>query len=458
MKATRLESFHLNQTKIMSKLKEKKEARATKLERIDALAKITKDEKRDWTPEETTEFEGLEEEVRNLNEEIKTLDAQERAALIAAARVAGTPVQGLTSEKEERELGEYSLRKVMLAKLENRSLDGLEGELHQEGIQERMRASAGESGGYIIPEFMLGRLAKKYSSRSVNATGGTAGDQGGLLIPNDVVGYVPALRERSLMLQLGAQYLTGLVGNFDLPRENAVFTPGWKAENGTADESSPTLKAASFAPKRCTGWMKISLQFLRQTSPAIEQYLFNQILAGHAEAIDFAGFSGPGTNSPTGILLDSDVDVTAIGANGGAITQAFLDAMDTALRSRKNYRPTNIVTTAKVRAVLRNMKIDAGSGLFVWDRRDNQIDGKPAFDTTHLPDNLTKGTSTGVCSALIEGSFSDAMYGQWGGTEILNDPYTAAKDGFVTMVSHQYVDFHVIRPAGFQIIKDITTA
>lgn len=458
MKATRLESFHLNQTKIMSKLKEKKEARAKKLERIDALAKITKDEKRDWTPEETTEFEELEEEVRTLNEEIKTLEAQERAALIAAARLAGNPVQGPNSEKEERELDQYSLRKVMLAKLENRGLDGLEAELHQEGVKERQVAGAGAEGGYIIPEMMLGRLAQKYSGRSVNATGGTGGDQGGVNVPTDVMGYVTALRERSLMLQLGAQYLTGLVGNFDMPRENAVFTPGWKAENATADESSPTYTKASFSPKRNTGWMKISLQFLRQTSPATEKYLFDQIMAGNAEAIDFAGFAGPGTNSPTGILNDSDVAVTPIGTNGGAITQSFLDAMDTALRGRKNYRPTNIVTTAKVRAVLRNLKIDAGSGLFVWDRKDDRIDGKPAFDTTHLPDNLTKGTSTGVCSALIEGSFSDAMYGQWGGTEILNDPFTAAKDGFVTMVSHQYVDFHVIRPAGFQIIKDITTA
>lgn len=442
----------------MSTLKAKIEERKTKLDRVAALEKITKDEKRNWTPEELQEFETLEGELRTINEDISVLQAQERAAAISAARAAGTPVQGPVSEKEERELENYSLRKVMLAKLENRGLDGLEGELHQEGIKERQVAGAGAEGGYIIPEMMLGRLAQKYSGRSVNATGGTGGDQGGVNVPTDVMGYVTALRERSLMLQLGAQYLTGLVGNFDMPRENAVFTPGWKAENGTADESSPTYTKASFSPKRNTGWMKISLQFLRQTSPATEKYLFDQIMAGNAESIDFAGFSGPGTNSPTGILLDGDVAVTAIGANGGAITQAFLDAMDTALRGRKNYRPTSIVTTAKVRAVLRNLKIDAGSGLFVWDRKDNMIDGKPAFDTTHLPDNLTKGTSTSVCSALIEGTFSDAMYGQWGGTEILNDPYTGAKDGFVTMISHQYMDFHVIRPAGFQIIKDITTA
>lgn len=442
----------------MKTVKQLKEERGVKLAALKRLIDLAKAESRELTAEEQTQFDTLEREVEEFDNQIERADKVEKAQLRIAAAAAGSQVQGQFSEKEERDLDQYSLRKVMLAKLENRALDGVEAEIHQEGIKERQVAGAGESGGYVIPEMMLGRLAKKYAGRSVNATGGTNGDQGGVNIATDVLGYVPALRERSLMLQLGAQYLTGLVGNFNMPRENAVFTPGWKAENGTADESSPTFKDAAFAPKRCTGWMKISLQFLRQTSPAVEQYLYNQIMLGHAEAIDYAGFSGPGTNSPTGILLDADVAVTVIGDNGGAITQAILDEMDTALRGRKNYRPTSIVTTAKVRAVLRNLKIDEGSGLFVWDRKDDRIDGKPAFDTTHLPDNLTKGTSSGVCSALIEGTFSDAMYGQWGGTEILNDPYTAAKDGFVTMISHQYVDFHVIRPAGFQIIKDITTA
>lgn len=442
----------------MSKLKEKKEARAQKLERIDALAKITKDEKRDWTPEETTEFEDLEEEVRNLNSEIQTLEAQERASLIAAARAAGGGVQAQFSKEEQRDLEKYSIRKAMLASLGQGKLEGIEREMHEEGVKERMAAGTEAGNGVVIPEFMLGRLAAKLAKRDVTATGGSNGSEGGVNIATEVVSYVEALRERSLMLQLGAEYLTGLRANFNVPRENAVFTPGWKAEVASADESSPTFTQAAFAPKRLTGFMEISLQLLRQSSPAIEALLINQILAGHAEALDFAGFAGPGTNAPTGILNDSDVAVTPIGTNGGAITLAFLDAVDEAIRGRKQYGQTSIVTNAKVRKVLRNLTLDSGSGLFVWDRMTNTIDGKPAFDSTHIPDNLTKGTADGVCSALIEGRFQDAWFGQWGGTELINDPYSKATEGMIRMVSHQYVDFHVVRPASFQVIKDITTA
>ena len=441
----------------MRTLKQVIEERAAKLDRIAALSDITKAENRNWTAEEKAEFTTLETEVRALNAEKETLEAQERAALHIAARAAGQSVQGAFSKQEERDLDKYSLRKVMLAKVENRGLDGIEAEMHEQGVQERIQSGAQNNGGFVIPDAVMNRLAAKLTKRAVTATG-SSGAEGGYNIATEVNGYVAALRERSLMLQLGARYLTGLTGNFNVPRENAVFTPGWKAETGAGDASSPTFTQAQFAPKALRGHMDVSMQLLRQSSTDIEMMLLEQIILGNAVALDFAGFAGPGTNSPTGILLDSDVAVTAIDTNGGAITLAILDSVDLALRGRKQYAPTSIVTTAKVRKVLRNLTLDSGSGLFVWDRRDNAIDGKASFDTTHLPDNLTKGTSSGVCSALIEGVFSDAWYGQWGGVEILNDPYTQATSGLVRMVSNMYADFHVVRPASFQVIKDITTA
>ena len=438
-------------------LKQVIEERAAKLDRIAALSEITKAENRNWTAEEKAEFDKLESEVRALNATKETLEAQERAALYTAARAAGAPVQGQFSQGEERDLDKYSLRSVFLAKLENRALDGIEREMHEEGLKERMASGANVESGFIIPDSVLGRLASKHLKRNVSATGGSNGDQGGVMVPKDVNDYVAVLRERSLMLQLGARYLTGVTGNFDVPTENAVFTPGWKTEVAASDKTNPTFAKVSFTPKRLTGHMDISLQLLRQATPAIEALLLDQIIFGHANAIDKAGFMGAGGAEPTGIINDSGVAVTPIGATGGQITQAFLDTADLALRARKQYGPTAIVTTAKVRRILRNLAIDSGSGLFVWDRMTGTIDGKPAYDTTHLPDNLEKSTSGTVLSALVEGVFSDAWYAQWGGTEILTDPYTQATLGMVRMVSNQYVDFNVVRKASFQVIKDIAT-
>lgn len=433
------------------------EERASKFDAIEALDKTRKAENRNWTAEESAAFDKLEGEIRSLNAELEGVEKEERAALMIASRSAGMPVQGTFSAKEERDLGNYSLRKVFMAKVENRALDGIEGEMHQEGIKERMASGANVESGFIIPDSVLGRLASKHLTRNVSANGGSNGDQGGVMVPKDINSYVQALRERSLMLQLGAQYLTGVVGNFDVPTENAVFTPGWKTEVAAGDKSNPTFAKVSFTPKRLTGHMDLSLQLIRQAAPAIEALLLEQIILGHAVAIDRAGFMGAGSAEPTGILNDAGVAVTPIGATGGSITQNILDNVDLALRGRKQYAATSIVTTAKVRKVLRNLGIDTGSGLFVWDRMTNTIDGKAAYDTTNLPDNLEKSTSGAVLSALIEGVFSDAWYAQWGGTEILTDPYTQATSGLVRMVSNQYVDFNVVRKASFQVVKDIAT-
>ena len=172
----------------MSKLKAKIEERKTKLERVAALGEITKAEKRDWTPEELEEFETLEGELRTINAEITTLQGQERAAAIIAARAAGQQVQGEFSEKEERDIQNYSIRKVMLAKMEGRQLEGLEKEMHEEGVKERLAAGAEVSTGYLIPDSVMGRLAAKVTSRSVTATG-SSGAEGGHNIATEVRGY-----------------------------------------------------------------------------------------------------------------------------------------------------------------------------------------------------------------------------------------------------------------------------
>ena len=61
----------------MRTLKQVIEERAAKLDRVAALSDITKAENRNWSAEETAEFTKLETEIRALNAEKETLEAQE---------------------------------------------------------------------------------------------------------------------------------------------------------------------------------------------------------------------------------------------------------------------------------------------------------------------------------------------------------------------------------------------
>jgi hypothetical protein len=75
-----------------------------------------------------------------------------------------------------------------------------------------------------------------------------------------------------------------------------------------------------------------------------------------------------------------------------------------------------------------------------------------------VPSNLTKGTSAGVCSAIILGNWSDLIIGQWGGLDILVDPYTGATAGTHRVVALQDVDIAVRRVASFVAIMDALTS
>jgi HK97 family phage major capsid protein len=434
----------------MKTSKELREERASKYESLEALNAKRKADKRNFTDEEVATFETLETEIRTLNNDLKSVEAQERAEAITAARAAGGSVTEF-SEKDEKDLSKYSLRKALLSLTgKNTRLEGIELEMHQEAEKEmRTFGKSAEGNGLALPSYLMGRLAKRDISTSVG--------NGGYTIEDGVVSYVEALREKSLALQLGAQFMGGLTGNFDVPRENAIYTPGWKTENAAADESSPTLAKASFTPKRLTGFMDVSKQLLVQSAVAIESYLRNQMLAGHAEALDKAAFNGAGTAEPVGILNDADVGVIAIGTNGGAITKALVEQMVQALEEAKGMTPgSRFIGSPILKKIMKSIALDAGSGLFLWGK-DGEVDGILADVTTHVPKNIVKGTGTAL-TALILGDLSNVMFGQWGGTEIVVDPFTQALTGMVRFIPSQYIDFHVIQPGRFQVIKDITTS
>jgi len=435
----------------MKTSKQLREERASKYEALENLSNTAKAEKRNFTEDEVTQFETLETEIRDLDKNLKAVEAQEKAQAITAARAAGGAVRDF-SEKDEKNLEKYSLRKALLSLTDRNSrLDGVELEMHQEAEKEMRQFGKSSSGSSIaVPSYMMGRLAKRDISTSVG--------NGGYTIEDGVESYVEALRERSLLLSNGAQFLGGMVGNFDVPRENAVYTPGFKTENAAADESNPTYARAAFTPKRLTGFMDVSKQLLVQSAVAIESYLRNQILSGHAEALDRVGFAGAsGSDEPVGILNDASVGVVAIGTDGGAITRALILQMIQALEEAKGMTDAaKFIGSPILKKLMKAIALDSGSGEFLWGK-DNTIEGVMGEVTTHVPKNLTKGTGTDL-TALILGDYSNTMFAQWGGTEITVDPYTQAINGLIRFVPCQYVDFHVIQPGRFQVIKDITTS
>ena len=75
-----------------------------------------------------------------------------------------------------------------------------------------------------------------------------------------------------------------------------------------------------------------------------------------------------------------------------------------------------------------------------------------------VPADLTKGTASNKCSALIFGNWQDLYIGSWGGVDIVIDPLTKAGEAEILLYLNSWDDCLVAEPKSFAAIKDITIA
>ena len=89
---------------------------------------------------------------------------------------------------------------------------------------------------------------------------------------------------------------------------------------------------------------------------------------------------------------------------------------------------------------------------------DTPLNGYAAAVTNSVPSNGTVGTSSGVCSDIIFGNFSDLIIGMWGGLDLMVDPYSKSTTGAVRVVVMQDCDVAVRHPESFAAKQDCLTA
>lgn len=426
--------------------KELKELRAVKEAELDALmdsAVDDKKEKRDLNETETTKFNALSAEIRDLNE---TIEATEQYEQDKASRAARTIAQ-TQQKREKEEARNYSFVKAIRSGLPGGKLDGYELEMHQEAVRESKEAGT-QVTGIGVPHMILAP-----EKRTILA--GTETD----VIPTEFQGFIDILMARLAIRELGANFMTGLTSNVSIPRLTGQATASWKAENASADESTHTFDAVSMSPNKLTTYTQYSMQMMMQASFGVEQLVRDDLTRVSALALDAAAINGSGgAPTPTGVLNISGIGSIAIGADGGDPNYSHLVGLTKELAvDNADMGTLGFLTNPAVRAKLQVTPLDAGSGLFVWPYGATTLLGYRTAVTTQVPSNLTKGNSIGVCSAVIFGNWADMLIGQWGGLDLIVDPYTQALYHYVRVVVHSYWDVDVRHAQSFAAIKDATT-
>lgn len=390
---------------------------------------------------------------RAINDGVSAAEFQ-RQAFEALTTRQTSYAPGRVSEGERRDLDRFSIVRGLGLLMQGRALDGIEGELQVEAQNEARASGINLEGNFHIPSIVL-----NHGRRDMTATGttSTTGDQGGTTIQTNLGSFIELLYARLVLRGLGAQVLTGLVGNIDLPRFVTGATVANATENATATESNPTTGLLSLRPHRATTFVEVSQQLMTQSSQSVEGLVRNDLLTALALLMEARAINGSGSsNQPLGILGTSGIGSVVGGTNGAAPDWSHIVALETAVAtSNADIGSLGYLTNTKVRGTLKNTaKMGNTTGLAVWGEGSTPLNGYGAAVTTQVPSGLTKGTASGNCSAIIFGNFSDLILAQWGGISIMANPYIKDTEGLVRLTINAYHDNIARRPASFSAMLD----
>ena len=359
-----------------------------------------------------------------------------------------------------RDLDRYSFTKL-IAEGAERSLSGLERELHQEMVTKGHQPASGE---VLVPEDVLRHRAFSGGTGRRDMLAGVDASGGFTIQETTSSSFTELLRAASLIYELGATPIEGLSGPYSEPKLESGVTAYWLGEGETVTESSPTWGAVRMRPKRVVAHVDFS-DVMEVGNPATESRLKMIIAAQLAQAIDIAAINGDGAGStPLGILGTAGIGTIEAGdPDGAAVTYADLINLegeidvDNAMLGAPAFL-TNTSVKKKLRQTLR--ETTNGSD-FIFepdpsDRRFGLVAGYRCGISNNVPNTLTKGSGTAL-SAIILGVWQELLLGSWGGLRVKVDPFTGIKEGLTGLNVTRMADVVVRNAEAFAAIDDIVT-
>jgi HK97 family phage major capsid protein len=380
---------------------------------LDALETLVTSENRDFTEEEKVSFDTNMEELSRLVEELPKTEKMEEIRK-NAANLGGTPVSVET--KEEKEIvRDFSFGKAVRAAFGGK-LDGLEAEMAQEGEKE-MAAIGRSSNGIVIPSMVL--------NRAVITENGTTGVE--------AQSFVDAVYANTILDDLGVTRVSSTTDQ-RIPILGAVTTQ-WETEVSDAIDGGSAMSKKDLAPKRLAAYVDFSKQAAMQANESIEGALRNSIAQAVGAKVEYALFTDDSANGAYDYLGNGKTALT--NADITDLMMALVEEVQSNNHNRGNLGFaisndlfTEVYTAAQVSGV--NPLIINEMIMGVMAKFSNQI-----ADITN--------------PAVYYGDFSKVQIAQFGGVEILMDPYTQAIKGTNRLILNSYWDAALVQDAAISV-------
>jgi HK97 family phage major capsid protein len=359
----------------------------------------------------------------------------------------------------QREVKQYSFMRALQAQMPGVNVDaGLEREVSQAIAKMTGREA---EGFFIPPDVMFRGLHGRQPGEKRDFNAGTAGEAGNL-IQTTVDGsmWTDVLRPAMVMASLGITTLPGLSANLAVPRKTVAGTLAMLTEIAAATETQPTTALTTLTPKRVSAFVEPSKQAIIQGIIGVEAMLRQDLVDGAAVLLENQGINGAGSGANArGIRNVAGIGSVVGGTNGANFAWTHAVGLETAVANANANSGTRAgyLTNTKIRGTAKTTQ-KAANLAFMWDNGDMPLNGYRTAITNNVPSNLTKGTSSGVCSSVVfSADWSMFVLGLFGGLDVTVDPYTLATTGQVRITLNQFFDWLCRQPGAFALMDDALT-
>ena len=257
--------------------------------------------------------------------------------------------------------------------------------------------------------------------------------------------------------QLGAEVLTGLVGNIAIPKGGSI-SGGWVAEGSNVAKKNPTFGQIEATPHTYGAYVDITRKLLLQSSVNVQAKVLEWLMYACAAGIETAAFQGAGTSgAPTGLCTALNSAATAW---SNAPTFDKIVDLIAATKTANAYKPSmkfvgNSGVWAKL-AKTRDYEVltdgastpknvgAIGGSVRLLDTATNKVIGRDFVEANLMP-----------AAKLLFGDFTQLAVCLWSGTDIIVDPYANDTNGGLRLVALQDSDILIKRPEAFALATGV---
>lgn len=418
----------------MSKTKlELIDERNTLIKANEEMIKEGKDGIRSLTEDEQTVFDQNKSRIGEIQTLLQNIES------IETAQSRSFTVPQVTPKKER-----FNLLRCIRHLADGKSLHDADQEVLEMGSEDFKRNGITPDGNITLP--MVDH--RHPDIHRILETGGTRADilagttnQGAEIVGVDHLNIVGPLRAALVFSRVGSTYLTGLVGNVDIPKY-AGSTAGWKGEVADATDIAGAHGDISITPMRITGYIDVSKRYLIQDAVGAEELLKTDLIASVAGKLESTALSKTAASAgvnPAGLLPDASdtfsgdalvwkdvVDIEAAVDASNALEGNLAYITHPTLRGFLKYTPRVASTDSRM--------LMEGS----------ELNGYPCLATSNMATNLH---TTGDEYGLVFANWRHFIIAQWGGMDLVVDPYSLANTAQVRITVNSYWDF-VFRHSG----------